>query len=91
MYSKTAVKFAPVFSDEKRVDLAIENCEAILQLSTWTEGLGWCAQKTMKLDVELLDEVHRVITAARMKIKQTSADDGVEYEQAKVLKFPQLI
>ena len=91
MQSNTAVKFAPVFSDVKRVDLAIENGEAVLQLSTWTTGLGWCAQKTMQLDAELLDEVHRVITAARMKLKRTSADSGVEHRSAKVLEFPKFV
>jgi hypothetical protein len=91
MQSNTAVKFAPVFSDEKRVDLAIEAGEAVLQLSTWTEGLGWCTQKTMRLDAELLDEVHRVITAVRLKMKRTSADSGVEHESARVLEFPKFI
>ncbi len=91
MQSNTAAKFAPVFSDEKRIDLAIENCEAVLQLSTWTEGLGWCTQKTMQLDADLLDEVHRVITAGRLKLKRTAAEAGTDYEPARVLQFPQFI
>ena len=91
MQSSTAVKFAPVFSDEKRVDLAIDNGTAFLQLSTWAEGLGWCTQKTMQLDADLLDEVHRVITAARLKMKRTTADSGVEHEPARVLEFPKFV
>lgn len=88
MQTNAAVKFAPVFSDDKRVDLSIDNGEARLQLSTWTDGLGWCTQKTMLLDADLLDEVHRVITAARLKIKRNAADTDIEHEPAKVLAFP---
>ena len=88
MQNNTAIKFAPVFSDEKRVDLSIESGEARLQLSTWTEGLGWCTQKTMQLDAELLDEVHRVITAARLKIRRDTSIPGVQNSSANVLEFP---
>ncbi len=88
MQNNTALKFAPVFSDEKRVDLSIENGEARLQLSTWTEGLGWCTQKSMQLDAEMLDEVHRVISAARLKIKRDTADAASGNLSANVLEFP---
>lgn len=88
MQNNAAVKFAPVFSDEKRVDLLIDNGEARLQLSTWTEGLGWCTQKTMQLDAELLDEVHRVISAARLKIKRDRVDRDSDALPSKVLEFP---
>ncbi len=88
MQHNTALKFAPVFSDEKRVDLSIENGEACLQLSTWTDGLGWCTQKTMQLDAELLDEVHRVIAAARLKIKRGKVDHESPALPSKVLEFP---
>jgi hypothetical protein len=88
--NNTALKFAPVFSDDKRVDLSIDGGEATLQLSTYTEGLGWCTQKTMQLDPDLLDEVHRVITAARLKIRRDAAvdTDAETSGEAKILPFP---
>ncbi len=88
MQNNTALKFAPVFSDERRIDLSIENGEARLQLSTWADGLGWCTQKTMELDADLLDEVHRVITAARLRIKREMADSETPTPPARVLEFP---
>jgi hypothetical protein len=89
MSSNAAVKFAPVFSEDKRVDMSLVDGEAQLVLSTWTDGLGWCAQKTMHLDPDLLDEVHRVVTAARLKLKRDQPAENAE--PAKVLKFPELM
>ncbi len=89
--NNTALKFAPVFSDNKRVDLSLDGGEATLKLSTYTEGLGWCTQKTMQLGPELLDEVHRVITAARLKIRRDNAaadQDAGDPGDAKILQFP---
>ncbi len=88
MKSNAAFKFAPVFSEEKRVDLSIDGEETVIKLSIWTDDLGWCAQKTLSLDAALLDEMHRVITAARLKLKSRAADDGEEIVPAKVLEFP---
>ncbi|MGQ0542872.1 MAG: hypothetical protein ACT4O9_13620 [Blastocatellia bacterium] len=88
MQNSTAFKFAPVYSDEKRVDLSLRNAEAILQLSTWTDDLGWCPQKTISLDTEMLDELHRVITAAKLKLRRDAIDDGEGIIPAKILEFP---
>ncbi|HKX83787.1 MAG TPA: hypothetical protein VJL58_06195 [Pyrinomonadaceae bacterium] len=87
MQNKTAaVKFAPVFTEEQKVDVALREDKAVVQLSTWTEGLGWCVQKTMPMDVEMLDELHRVLTAARVKIRRESD----EVLSSTVLEFPRL-
>lgn len=88
MQNSTAFKFAPVFSEEKRIDLSLQGSEATVQLSTWTEGLGWCAQKTMSLDAEMLDELHRVITAAKLKFRRDAIDGGEDILPAKILEFP---
>lgn len=88
MQSNTAIKFAPAVTDERRIDLAIDNDEAVIQLSDWTEGLGWCTQKTLRVDLELLDEMHRLIAAARTRIRNSKIDSGEQIENAKVLQFP---
>lgn len=83
MSTNTARKFLPVTSGEKKVDLSINEGEAVVSLSTWTDGLGWCTQKTMALDAEMLDELHRVIAAARIRLKSESSEAS-----AKVIGFP---
>jgi hypothetical protein len=90
MQMNTAVKFLPIFSDEKKVEVSLENSQAIIKLSTWTEDLGWCGQKTMSLDAEMLDDLQRVISAARLKLHRQKLENQSENAllPAKVLQFP---
>jgi hypothetical protein len=37
----------------------------------------------------MLDELHRVVTAARLKIKRSRASDEETSEAQKILKFPE--
>lgn len=89
MQNNTAFKFAPVFSDEKKIDVSLEDSQAVIKLSTWVEDLGWCGQKTMSLDAEMLDELSRLIIAAKLKLKHEAADDSDSILSAKILEFPQ--
>ena len=86
--SNTAFKFAPVEHGEKRVDLNIDGHEAVISLSSWVEGLGWCGEKTMRLQADMLDEIHRVIGAARIRLRQKRLEAGEEVVDGKVLTFP---
>lgn len=88
MQTNTATKFLPALSGESRVDLAFDGDETVIQLSTWVEGLGWSTQKTMRLDPMLLDEMHRVITAARTKLRSAKAENGEPFVPSRVLPFP---
>lgn len=85
MQSNLALKFAPAVSDERRIDVSIDGDETTIQLSTWAEGLGWCGQKTLSLDESMLEDLHRMIAAARVRIKEHRNEDTVE---SKVLAFP---
>lgn len=87
MQSNAAKQFLPSIHDNKKIEISLENGEAVLQLSTWTEGLGWCCQKTMRMEADMLDDLHRVITAARYKINQQKAEKS-EFSTAKILEFP---
>lgn len=87
MQRNTATKFLPAVSGESRIDLAIDGEETVIELSTWIEGLGWSTQKTMRLDPTLLDQMHRVITAARTRLRSASAENG-EPVSTRVLPFP---
>ena len=86
MQNNTATKFLPIVSDEKKLEVSLVENQAIIRLSTWTEDLGWCCQKTLSLDAEMLDDLHRVIASARYKLKGQKADDVTK--TANVLEFP---
>lgn len=88
MSTNLAVQFLPIFSDEKKVDVSLVEDQAVIKLSTWTEGLGWCGQKTLSLDAEMLDELHRVISAARIKLNRQKNENQEENVSTKVLQFP---
>lgn len=88
MQSNLAVKFLPIVSDEKKIDVSLENDQAVIKLSTWTEDLGWLCQKTLSLDAEMLDDLHRVIASARYKISSRKAEQDDLPKSSKVLEFP---
>ncbi len=70
MQTKTAAKFLPIVSDEKKVEVSLTENQAIIKLSTWTEDLGWSCQKTLAIDAEMLDDLHRVIASARYRLNK---------------------
>lgn len=88
MQSNIAIKFLPIFSDEKKVEVSLQDDQAVIRLSTWTDDLGWCGQKTLSLDAGMLDDLHRVITAARLKLNRHKAENQDEIAGTKVLQFP---
>lgn len=88
MHKSNAFKLTPAVSGDRKIDVTVEDDTAIVQLSDWIEGLGWSTQKTLKLDEMLLDDMHSMITAARLKIKRQRAMRGEEAIPSKVLGFP---
>lgn len=88
MQNSKAIKFVPVFGDDKRVELTLDGDRTLIKLSKWEEGLGWCGQKTMSLDADMLDEIHRLIGAARIRIRNRKTANSHEVEPKKVLQFP---
>ena len=83
-----ATKFAPVENGEKRIELSIEADQTVIRLSSWVDGLGWCGQKTMHVDAELLDEMHRMIGAARVRLRHRQRENETTIVPQKVLDFP---
>lgn len=90
MQSKLAIKFIPAVSDERRLDVSVNGEEATIKLSTWAEGLGWCGQKTMSLDEAMLDELHRMIAAARVRLREQRCEPVSPSSTDNVLAFPVL-
>jgi predicted DCC family thiol-disulfide oxidoreductase YuxK len=88
MQPNLAVKFTPIVSDEKKLEVSLDDNQAVIKLSTWTEDLGWCGQKTLTLDAEMLDDLHRVIASARYKLNSKKIEAQNENKSSNVLEFP---
>ncbi|MGI9054749.1 MAG: hypothetical protein ACR2F2_02980 [Pyrinomonadaceae bacterium] len=87
MQSNTAVKFLPIYNDEKKVEVSLEQDQAVIKLSTWVKDLGWCSQKTISLDAEMLDDLHRVIASARYRLNNKN-NETEKQNSTNVLAFP---
>ena len=78
--------------EEQQVEVIIEDCEGAsgvaLRLSTWTEGLGWCCQKTIRLDGEQLDDLHHAISVARRRLNRQRVEDGLFRPAAQLIQLP---
>lgn len=78
--------------DDERIEVMIEPGEGfesvVLRYSTWVDGLGWCGQKTIKLDGDQLEDLHRALTVARHRINNRRAEAGQIREAAKVIQLP---
>jgi hypothetical protein len=61
-----------------------------LKYLTWTDGLGWCCQKTINIEADQLDELHRAITVARHRIGRRRAESGLPAQTAQVIHLPTL-
>ena len=87
MQSNTNIQFLPAVTEDKKIEVSLENGNAVIKLSTWTEGLGWNCQKTLSLEGEMLDELNRSLTAARLRLNREKVDAN-EIKSGKVLPFP---
>lgn len=80
--------------DEQRIEVVIEQHEGAqrvaLRCSTWADGLGWCTQKTIRLDSDQLDDLHRAITVARQRLNRQRAEAGHTTQAAQIIQLPTL-
>jgi len=79
---------------EQKVEVVLEGAEGeervALRYSTWTEGLGWCCQKTIRVEAEQLDDLHRSLTVARQRLNRRRAEAGEPHRPAQVIQLPSL-
>jgi hypothetical protein len=76
--------------EDQQVEVILEDgtgCVA-LRLSTWTDGIGWCTQKTIRLDGEQLDDLHHAISVARHRLNRRRVEDGQFRPAAQVIQLP---
>jgi hypothetical protein len=88
--NRAAAHVLPSDSEDRQVEVILEDggASVALRLSTWTEGLGWCAQKTIRLDVEQLEDLHHAISVARHRLNRQRAQDGQFRPAAQVIQLP---
>ncbi len=90
--SNRAARIIPSGREEQQVEIIIEDRAGAsgiaLRLSTWTEGLGWCCQKTIRLDPEQLDDLHHAISVARHRLNRQRVEDGQFRPAAQVIQLP---
>ena len=77
---------------EQKVEVVFEAGEERVALRhlTWTDGLGWCCQKTIRVDAEQLDELHHAIAVARQRLNRRRAAAGEPPKPAQVIQLPTL-
>lgn len=92
--SKTAGRPLEAVGTKQKIEITFEQQEGgeyvALRYLTWTEGLGWCCQKTIRVGGEQLDELHRAITVARHRRNRQRAEAGEPTVSAQVIQLPSL-
>lgn len=71
---------------ENKLEVCLEGGIAVIRLSSYVEGLGWCIQKTMELDPEQALELKTQISEACSHLAVPS--DGKTIA-GNVIPFPQ--
>ena len=75
--------------EDQKVEVVIEGADRVaVRYLTWTEGLGWCCQKTMRVDAGQLEDLHRALTVARHRLNRMRAEEGLTQEPAQIIHFP---
>ncbi|HVF86712.1 MAG TPA: hypothetical protein VM866_03940 [Pyrinomonadaceae bacterium] len=92
--NNTATHILPSSEANQRIEVSFEQHDGAervaLKYSTWTDGLGWCGQKTIRLDAGQLDELHRTLTVARHRMNRRRAEADQLDEPAQVIQLPTL-
>lgn len=93
--SSTAERPDEAAGAQQKVEVTFEpqegggECVALRYL-TWTDGLGWCCQKTIRVGGEQLDELHRAVTVARHRYRRQRAEAGEPSAPTQVIQLPSL-
>src|SRR3954464_3909072 len=80
--------------EDRKVEVAYErhgDAEVVvLRQMTWTDGLGWCCQKTIRVEEDQLDELQRALMVARHRARRRDAEAGTRQMPAQVIQLPLL-
>jgi hypothetical protein len=80
--------------EDRKVEVSYERLGdaevVVLRHMTWTDGLGWCCQKTIRVEEDQLDELQRALTVARHRARRRAAESGATQTPAQVIQLPSL-
>lgn len=92
--NNSILQILPSEREDRRLEVVLDETNGepyvALRYATWTDGLGWCRQKTIELDTAQLDELHRALTVVRHRIKRRRAEAGETVEPSKVIHLPRV-
>ena len=89
MQTNLKFKSLPIENDNQKIEVQLDTENQVtLKLSTWTDGLGWCPQKTMSFDADVLNDLQRALIVARNKINRERVESGEVFQPAKIIKLP---
>ncbi len=89
MQTNLKFKSLPIENDNQKIEVQLDDENQVtLKLSTWTEGLGWYAQKTLSFDSDVLDDLQRALIVARNKINRQHNESTEETQTAKIIRLP---
>lgn len=78
-----ATERSTAIAEDKRVEVTIDGDNAVIRMSTYADGIGWFVQKTITVDVDMLDAMSDQFAIARGKIQREGDDilsaDMLEY------------
>lgn len=93
--AQSAVRLVETPSDNEKIEVFIEvegvDEKLVLRYSTWTDGLGWCGQKTIEVAPHQIDDLQRAFTVARHRLARRRVDNGDQSRPATVIQFPSLL
>ncbi|QYO68101.1 hypothetical protein [Leptolyngbya sp. 7M] len=55
---------------QKKIDVATENGSAVIRLSIYEKDLGWCTQKTITVDPEMLEVLIEKLSVAGLDLTE---------------------
>lgn len=72
---------------EVRFEILDGQPNVVIRQLTWTEGLGWCRQKTICVPSDCLGDLQRSLIAAKHQMVRHEASTG-HFKPARILEFP---
>lgn len=73
----------------KRLEVAVEDGEILLRTMNYSSGLGWCVQKTIRIEPQHLHELQFLLNAAAsiLKFGSQKKKQAVSAKSATVIPF----
>jgi hypothetical protein len=78
-------QFQPLVEGESKVAVSLQGDFLEIKLATWTDGLGWCDQKTIRVPQSMLNDLHHLLSAARIS---RNRDMEFNDQTSTVIDFP---